>query len=214
MYSVLVKIEGIESKRRSAGLLHIVIGFFLLLKGADYYKLLEYKNFIPVIPVLLIASISLFYGFFRSKLDRSAQYNFWLRLIQVITFTYLGFLMLGVGRTIDYIGVFVFAFLSIILMFSERRIFQESTIFLDENGIKIPGYYRDNIVKWQDLANVVVREDFITLFHVRQKYIQYQVQQDLSTLELAKMNAFCKEHIERNAEIEKTNNTSNVKQET
>ena len=213
MYSVLVKIEGIESKRRSAGLLHIVMGFFLLLKGADYYKLLEYKNFIPVIPVLLIASISLFYGFFRRKLDRSAQYNFWLRMIQVITFTYLGFLMLGVGRTIDYIGVFVFAFLSIILMFSERKIFQESTIFLDETGIKIPGYYRDNIVKWQDLANVVVREDFITLFHIRQKYIQYQVQQDLSTLELAKMNAFCKEQIEQNAEIEKTNNTSNVKRE-
>ena len=41
-----------------------------------------------------------------------------------------------------------------------------------------------------------MREDFITLFHIRQKYLQFQVLQDLSTLEIAKMNAFCKEQLE------------------
>jgi hypothetical protein len=45
----------------------------------------------------------------------------------------------------------------------------------------------------------VVREDFITLFHVERKYLQYQVLQDLSTLEVAKMNAFCKEKLAERA---------------
>jgi hypothetical protein len=196
MYSITVKIEGIESRRRSAGILHIVIGFFLIFNASNYYRFTSYKNVWSIAFILLVASISLFYGFFRRKMDLSAHYNYWLRLIQVVSFTILGILMIGTGRPTDYIGVFVFALLCIVLMFSERRIFQETTIYLSENGIKIPGYYRDHLVKWDELSEVVVREDFITIFNTRQKYLQYQVMQDLSTLEVAKMNAFCREKVE------------------
>ena len=196
MYSVTVRIEGMERRRRSAGLFHILVGFFMIVEGADYFRLLNYENVIYVLPVLLVAGLSLFYGFFRKKFDPPARYNYWLRLAQVVAFTYLGLMLTGIARSIDYISVFTFAFLCILLMFSERRIFQETTLYLEEAGIRIPGYYRDHLVKWQDLENVTVREDFITLFHIKQKYLQYQVMQDLSLLELAKLNAFCREKIE------------------
>ena len=197
MFSVAVKIDGIESRRRSAGLLHIVLGLFLIIKSADYYKFLEYRNFVPVIPFLLTGSFSLFYGFFRKKIDFTYRYNYWLRLLQVIAFTVLGFMLSGVStNTIDYLGVFVFVPLSLVLLFSERRIFDVTAITIDERGISIPGYYRDHLIPWNQLSEVVVREDFITIFHQRQKYLQYQVMQDLSTLEVAKMNAFCREKIE------------------
>jgi len=196
MYSITVKIEGIESRRRSAGILHIVIGFFLIFNASNHYRFTNYKNVLPAGIFLLVASISLFYGFFRKKMDLSAHFNYWLRLVQVISFTVLGFLMIGTGRPADYIGLFVFAVLCIVLMFSERRIFQETTIYFNENGIKIPGYYRDHLVKWDELSEVIVREDFLTIFNINQKYLQYQVMQDLSTLEVAKMNAFCKEKVE------------------
>jgi hypothetical protein len=197
MYSIAIKIDGIESRKRSSGLLHIVIGLFLIAKGSQYFQLIHYGNFWTIAPMLLIASFSLFYGFFRKKVDLSAHYNYWLRLVQVIAFTVLGVLLAGVGRPVDYVGAFIFAFLCIILMFSERRIFQDTVLTIDESGIKVPGYYREHLVRWNELTEVVVREDFITLFHVRQKYLQFQVMQDLSTLEVAKMNAFCKEQIER-----------------
>jgi hypothetical protein len=195
MFSVTVKIEDIEKRRRSAGLLHILIGFFIIAKGADHYKYLDYLNIVPVLPVFAIGIISLIYGFFRRKFDLSAKYNYWLRLAQVVCFSFLGIVFMNLGRSIDYIGVLLFAGLSILLLFSERKIFQESTIFIDENGIRIPGLYKEHLVQWKDLTEVVVREDFITLFHVKKKYLQYQVMQDLSTLELAKINGFCKERI-------------------
>ena len=195
MFSVTVKIEGIESRRRSAGVLHVVVGFFMIFNVSNYYRFTNYENIWPVAFILLVASFSLFYGFFRRKMDLSAHYNYWLRLIQVISFTALGFLVLETGRAADYVGVFVFALLSIVLMFSEKRIFQETTIYFTEDGIKIPGYYRDHLVKWNALSEVVVREDFLTIFHRDKKYLQYQVLQDLSTLEVAKMNAFCKEKV-------------------
>ena len=193
MYSIAVKIEGIESRRRSAGILHIVIGFFMIFNASNYYRFSHYKNIGAVALILLIASISMFYGLFRRKMDLSAHYNYWLRLVQVVAFTLLGFLMIGPGRTSDYVGVFVFALLCIVLMFSERRIFQETTVYFKDEGIKIPGYYRDHLLKWEEVSEVIVREDFLTIFNANRKYLQYQVMQDLSTLEVAKMNAFSKE---------------------
>jgi hypothetical protein len=201
MYSVDVKIEGIESRRRSAAVLHIVIGFFMIFNASNYYHFTHYKNLFAVAIILLVASISLFYGFFRRKMDLSAHYNYYLRLVQVISFTILGFLMINTGRSSDYIGVFVFALLSILLMFSERRIFQECTVYFNEDGIKIPGYYRDHVVKWSEVSEVIVREDFVTVFNNNKKYLQYQVMQDLSTLEVAKMNAFCREKVQKESSV-------------
>ncbi|HEX6334860.1 MAG TPA: hypothetical protein VFZ78_11580 [Flavisolibacter sp.] len=197
MYSVGVKIEGIESRRRSAGLLHIVIAFFLMVNARNYLVQTGYANMGLMVPVFIVALISGLYGIFRRSIDITARYNYWMRLLQVVTFALMGFAWIGTGRTIDYIAIFIFSFLCILLMFSERRIFQETAITMDEKGLHIPGYYREHLVKWHEISEVVVREDFLTIFHVRQKYLQYQVKQDLSTLEVAKMNAFCKEMIEQ-----------------
>jgi hypothetical protein len=205
MYSIVVKIEGIESRRRSAGVLHAVIGFFMIFNASSYYRFNNYKNLLPVALILLVASVSLFYGFFRKRMDLSAHYNYWLRLIQTISFTTLGFLMLGVARSNDYIGVFVFAALCIVLMFSEKRIFTETCVYFIEEGIKIPGYYRDHLVRWKEISEVIVREDFLTIFNVSKKYLQFQVLQDLSTLEVAKMNAFCREKLGIKTEVEDSN---------
>lgn len=196
MYSVVVKIEGLESRRRSAGILHVVIGFFLIFNSANYYRFNNYKNVLPVALILLVASVSLFYGLFRRRMDLSAKYNYWLRLVQLISFTVLGFLTLKTGRANDYVGVFVFAALSIVLLFSEKRIFKQTSVYFTDNGIQIPGYYRDHLVRWDEISEAIVREDFLTIFNVNQKYLQFQVLQDLSTLEVAKMNAFCKEKVE------------------
>jgi hypothetical protein len=197
MYSVTVKIDGIESKRRSAGLLHIITGIFLIAKGFDYYRQLNFQGFISILPILGVAGISLFYGGFRRKIDVFAKYNSFVRVLQCITFLVVGIAMMKQGTTWDYAGLFLFSFLCLLLMLSEKRIFQETTLFFDEKGIMIPGNYRDHLVSWDDLTEVIIREDFLTLFHVKKKYLQYQVMQDLSILEVAKINAFCREQIEK-----------------
>ena len=201
MYSVGIKIDDIENPKRSSGLFHVIIGLFLIIKTADYYRYQDYTNFFVVIPFLAIGSISLFYGFFRRKLDLTYRYNFWLRLLQITSFLLLGLMIIGKGDSIHYFSFFAFVLITGILLFSERRIAQETNILIDESGLKIPGITGDHLIKWEELENVVVREDFITIFHRKQKFLQYQVKQDLSTLEVAKMNAFCREMIEKGETI-------------
>ena len=104
--------------------------------------------------------------------------------------------MYRLGNTIDYASLFIWAFLTFILFFSEKRVFQETALTFTNEGIKVPGTYKEHLVKWEVLESVAIRHDFITLFHAGKKYLQYQVMQDLSELEVVKMNAFCKEQIE------------------
>lgn len=196
MYSVLIRVEGWEAKRRSVRLLHILAGFFLLVKGIDYYRFTRYEAMWPVVPVLLVAAFALFYGFFRKKLDAPGIYNGRFRLAEAGAFLLLGILLLKTGKAIEYLGVFAFAALTLLLYFTERKLFAEPLLQFNETGISVPGNYGDQLVRWEELTEVVVREDFITLFHIEKKYLQFQVAQDLSTLETAKMNAFSRERIE------------------
>ena len=196
MYTVAVKIDGLEKRRRSTGLIHVIMGFFLLIKSLDLYKYLDEKSVTPILPFVAVAFVSLVYGFFRRRLDLPAKHNPGLRLLQVVAFASFAVLMFRIGRTIDVIGLSIWSLLALVLFFTEKRVFQESLITFTEEGIRIPGSYKEHLVDWKVLESVTIRHDFITLFHQGKKYLQYQVMQDLSELEVVKMNAFCKEQIE------------------
>ena len=197
MFSILVKIEGFLSRRRNASLLHVVLGFFLVLKAFDWYSITAYSNILPVFPILIVAGLSIYYGLFRKKFDPAGKQNMWLRLVQATTFRVFAFVMLRVGRSIDYYGLFIWTALTLILLLTERRIFNDTVIYIEEDGVRIPGYFKDHLVRWNKMENVVVRHDFVTFFHRDNKYLQFQVMQTLSELEVAKMNAFCKEKLEQ-----------------
>ena len=202
MYIIAVKIEGMDRRRRSTSLVHAIVGFFLLIKSFDLYNYLDGRSLVPLLPFLLVGMASLLYAFFRKSVDITAKHNSGLRLLQTATFFSFGFLMMRIGQSMDYIGLFIWGLLTLILFFSEKRVFKDSLLQLTERGIIIPGTYREHLVDWQTLEDVVVRHDFVTLFHRGKKFLQYQVLQDLSELELVKMNAFCKEMIEQSATAE------------
>jgi hypothetical protein len=167
-----------------------------LIKSLDFYKYLGESSVTPIALFTAVAIISLVYGFFRRRLDITAKHNAGIRLLQTISFLSFGILMYRLGKTVDYASLFLWAFLTLLLFFSEKKIFQETLLYFTNEGIKVPGTYKEHLVEWNVLESVTVRHDFITLFHSGKKYLQYQVMQDLSELEVVKMNAFCKEHIE------------------
>lgn len=197
MYTVAVRIEGMDRRRRSTSLVHAILGFFLVMKSFDLYHYIQNRSIVPALPFLAVGIASLFYAFFRTRIDLTARHNAGLRLLQTVSFFSFGFVMLRIGRSIDYMSLFVWGLLTLVLFFSEKRIFKETLLSFAEKGITLPGTYRDHLVPWSALESVVARRDFITLFHRGKKYLQYQVLQDLSELELVKVNAFCKEQIEK-----------------
>lgn len=195
MYTVWVKIEGLDRRRRNTGYMHVIIGFFLLMKSFDLANLFVEKATLRLLPFIIVGCLSLFYGFFRGRIDAAAKYNGPLRGLQFVTFVLFGSVMMKTGRTFDYALLFVWAFVTLLMIFSERKLFAPTILKFTEEGIGIPGAYKEHWIEWAMLEDVTVRQDFITLFHRDKKYLQYQVMQDLSELEVVKMNAFCRERI-------------------
>jgi len=195
MFTVVVKIEGIEKKKRSSALLHIVMGCSLIVKSADYYRYTK-EDVTPILPFIAIALLSIGYGVFRKRMDFEGRHNNAVRLFEAGAFLALGFLMLNKAGTFDRVMCFVMAAIGFLLFLTERKLYNDSEIIISEKGLVIPGDYKMHKVPWDVLSNVVVRHDFITIFHKNEKYLQYQVLQTLSELEVAKMNGFCKDKIE------------------
>ena len=107
MLNIPVKIEGIERRKRSTGLLHVVAGFFLIANAGTYNQLTHYEHLLVVVPVYLVALISLIYGFMRKRIDPNARYNHWVRLTQFLVFAVLGVLIINTGKTVTVLSLFL-----------------------------------------------------------------------------------------------------------
>ncbi|HVK97321.1 MAG TPA: hypothetical protein VM368_05855 [Flavisolibacter sp.] len=200
MYRVAIKVDGIENRKKSVGVLHIVVGFYLLIKSGEISSNATNGSYnLIALLILLLAIVSLIYGFSRKRLDPYGKYNMWLRLLQIITLLYFGISVLrsGTGSSLYNVIFFIWSALFTMMLFLERRIFLDTEIKFTNEGIIVPGLYKDHEISWNVLEDVIVRHDFITIFNKNKKYLQYQVLQDLSALEIAKMNAFCREKIEQ-----------------
>jgi len=191
MYSIAVKIDDIEKRRRSNGFLHIVVGFFIILKTAEEVRNNGYPNYVVTLPLLALASAALFYGFFRKKIDITATYNGRMRILESVALVSLAFLFFREGNSVNGWLLLFVAGAAALIYFTERQLFSPVYILLEDKGISVPGAYATHLIPWEALEQVVVREDFLTIFHKKQKYLQYQVRDDLTALEVSKMNAYC-----------------------
>ncbi len=198
MYIIHVKIDQLERRKCSIGLMHIVAGFFLMANAGSLYKYLNYETIWPVIPVYFIAGLSLFYGFFRIKVDPRSRFNHWLRLLQFFVFILLGFLFIPILKTFSVFASFIWAFAALFLLFAERKVLQNTGIQLKKEGIQIPGLIKNHLLIWPLIESIIIRPDFITIFRTNKKYVQLEVIKNLDPEEQRQIEQFCKQQIEMN----------------
>ncbi len=196
MHSLAVKLDGIERRKRSTGLLHIAAGCFLLAKGVDYLFYFNYQRIGMAVPVFAAVIISLAYGFFKRKLDPAARHNHWVRLLQVGLFTILGINFINLGRQLDVAVLFIWAVICLFLMFTERKVFHDSQMVFNKDGIYIPGYFKSHRLFWNNIKEVVARPDYITIFQANDKYVQLELLREVPATELEHINSFCRQQIE------------------
>lgn len=197
MHRISIKIDGIERRKKSTGLLHIVAGLFLLANTIEYNKQYDYANFFSALPIYLVAAISLFYGFFRNRIDPQAQFNHWMRMLQFLMFSILGILLLQSKMEFRNISLFLWAVICILLLFTERKIFHDAFLSLDKNTITIPGYFSNKVIPWSVIQNIVVRQDYVTIYYPHNRYMQYEVLAEINETEIKNVNNFCQQRIEQ-----------------
>ena len=195
MYKIPVKLEGIERRKRSTGLLHIVAGFFLVISAGTYSQQVAYADFLLMLPVYIVAVVSLLYGFFRKKIDPLATYNHWIRMIQFLTFAVLAISLINLVSTVRIASLAIWAIAILFLMFTERKIFHDTDLQIKEEGVFVPGYFKNHIIPWQVMEGFVLRADFLTITRTNKKYVQLELIKDMEPDEIEEINAYCNQRL-------------------
>lgn len=195
MLKIPVKIEGMERRKRSTGLLHVVAGFFLIANAGTYNQLHNYEQWPVVLPVYAIALLSLVYGFWRKRIDPLARYNHWIRMAQFGVFAVLGVLMINGSQSLTAATLFLWAGIALLLLFTERKVFHDTALLLEEDGIHVPGYFRDHVLPWAIIEELVLRQDYVTILRKDKKYVQLELLSPVSTAETEQINRYSKEQI-------------------
>jgi hypothetical protein len=195
MHRIPIKIEGIERRKRSTGLLHIVAGLFLITSTSAYFKLLNYEHFLSVFPMFAIAVGSLVYGLLRSKIDAHAKYNHWMRMLQFLAFAVLGILMLQTKLESRSLMLLLWAAICILLLFTERKVFHDTSLSFEEKAVTVPGYFSNKVLPWEVIENLIVRQDYVTIYLPQNRYIQHEVLAELNEKEINEVNNFCQQQL-------------------
>jgi hypothetical protein len=196
MYRLGVRIGGIEQKKSNTGLLHLAAAFLLIVDGSTYINVAGFNKPL-LLPIFCVAVISLGYGFFRKKRDPAARYNTAIRVLQFISLVLLAILLLHTGKDAAAILLFIFAGLSLALLFTERGIFGEANLLIEKEGIFMPGYVTKNCLLWASIDHVVIRKDYITIFKKDQKFLQFELEKVVVDAELQQITDFCRIQVEQ-----------------
>jgi hypothetical protein len=197
MQKIAVKIDGIERRKRSTGLLHIIAGFFLFMNGVTYFRQMNFENISQALPFFMMATASLLYGFFRQRIDPWAQFNHWVRLLQFLTFSALVIVFIGFANVPQIIGLLLWAIITLFLMFTERKVFHDAFLQVKTDGIHVPGYLKNNVIPWELIESFVARTDYVTILRRDQKYVQLEILHDISSQDIEHINQFSKQHIDQ-----------------
>lgn len=195
MFHIPVKITGLEKRRRSIGLLHIAAGFFLAANVSSVYKLLG-ANALWIFALFLLPALgSITYGIARRKLDPQARYNAKFRWAQCIAFVALGFYIFTKGNGPQSFGTFIWAALAAVLAFTESIALKQPNVIIAEEGIAFPAGFGFKKIGWNELEDVRLRPDFLTLYFPQNKYLQFELTDAPDNATTEKLQDFCQRHL-------------------
>ena len=195
MYSIGIRLEKIERRKTNNRLLHIASGLFLLIKSVDYLRYQHYEVWLIVTPFFLVGLFSLIYGTFKKQYDRAESLNNVMRIVQSICFAILAILMYRQQKILDSMLLGVWSLLCFFLLFTEKRARKPMRLVFSPEEILVPGAYVDQRLRWTDIRDIVIKQDYVTIFKPNNRYMQWEVSEDIAHEYLREAQQFCHQQL-------------------
>jgi len=77
------------------------------------------------------------------------------------------------------------------LLVTEKYLFKEQFIQLDKDGIHLPAADQHKLITWTSIDNLRIRNDYVSVNTLENRFIQYETAHAYSEAELDSMNAWC-----------------------
>lgn len=195
MIDIPIQIPGLARKQKSIGPLHVVAGFFLIANTETVYRVFNLQSHVALIPVYIVSALSLAYGLGRKKFDPAYKFNFPLRMLQALTFLLLAIAFVKAESIGKGTGLVLWVFIAGLLGFTEKIAVQKQVVQVSDSGINYPNGFGFKKIGWEELEDVTLRTDFLTLHYPGNKLLQFELEAPLPPAEMESVQDFCQSHL-------------------
>lgn len=127
-----------------------------------------------------------------------------MRLLQTAGFLTKGILLLDTVGTLTVVSLFIWSAVTLMLFFSEKKVFKPTELGLSKEGISVPGFYTEHLIPWSLVNDLVVRPDYVTITRENLSYVQLELLADMDRKDLNRINEFAREQLAANKKNELT----------
>lgn len=170
--------------------MHIMAAILLIVYGLPYLRHFS-EEWMMVLGVLLPAVTVLLVSVFKSGLLRDANNNRVFRILEA------GFLLMGCMhylQTSNYMAALFFGFVAVvmlILLWMESRILHDQFAVFTPSVIELELPFTTKKYQWNEVQQVVLKHDYLTLTFKENKYTQVGIQPNFTEEEKIDFEFFC-----------------------
>ena len=192
-YRIAIFFEPFAKQKKAARLLHLLAGFLMIANAWGNFKQ-PTPNLIFVVTQIAGAILTIVFAFSGKKgFSVSKNTNAFFRIVETAILLYAAWYffntmnlhLMGMLQLLGAIGL-------LLLFFTEQKLFTPSFLLINENGITTPGNFKDRIIPWAAIENMLVKNDFVSINTKQNHFLQYETGEILSKLQIDEMNAFCR----------------------
>jgi hypothetical protein len=194
MYKIRILHPNTLTRLRLQPVMHGIAGLLFLFNAIGIYNSRQ-VNWAMVAFFLATGLLSILFPFFMRRMRNFSGANSLMRLLQVfVCFSgslyflshmqpLIGLLQLLVGLGLAYIG------------WVEHTIFRPVYVLLDIAGITVPTTFSGRVVAWNQLNNVILRNDLLTVDFRNNKILQLEVLDNIPGIKEDEINGFCRSRL-------------------
>lgn len=194
MYKFRILHPNAMTRLRLQPVMHGMVGILFLFNVIGVYKMAN-PNWLIAALFIVMGIASLLFPFMLRRVRKIAETNSVLRMLQAFTMLsgclfflshlqpIIGFTLLLAGLGVGYIG------------YAEYRILQPSYVTVSESHITLPTLFGSRSHEWNEMKNVILRNDLLTLDFNNNKLLQLEVLDEFGPVEAAELNAFFQSRI-------------------
>ncbi|MFY0254981.1 hypothetical protein ACDQ55_13620 [Chitinophaga sp. 30R24] len=189
MHNLRILHPNTNSRVRLLPVMHGLTGILFLFNAIGIYQR-PTPNWFLVVFFLLTGFACIAFPFVMRKFKKFTEANTVARMLEAFIcltgtlyflshrqpFTALMLLLVGIGMA--YVG------------WMEHRIFQPSFIKMDTTGISLPTLFSRKLVGWNELNNVILRNDLLTIDFKNNKILQLEILDEPGKMKREELNTF------------------------
>lgn len=193
-YKIRILHPNAVTRLRLQPVMHGLAGILFLMNGIGAYNS-PTPSWGMAIFFILLGIGSLVFPFIMKRFRNIQSANSLARLIQAfVSFTGSLYFLTHMQPLISGL-LFLTGIASAYIGWAEYKIFLPCFVKIDMMGVLLPGTFSDKLIGWNQLNNVILRDDLLTIDFKNNKVLQVEVIDEVGAATAAEMNAFFKGRI-------------------